>query len=265
MIKSIKVENISIDPKKLKSDEAKRFIDPESVNYKATIEFVSTVPHIEFIISVLIRGLTAQKNVKCLNPDMNTIHYFAVPLGENRPVHGKSIGIYDTIRLMPINQDLPDGFKFELKASNTEDPRYYLTILSSSLTPIKEIPKSITIPFHRRFFLLHLAPGESFEGKFTVGVANNYSLKEMTFFERPNDYTLVFGTTLGRNPKDLMSLIISQIKDDISKSFQSSTQLLGEYKIESEIENLIREYGMEKDEVMKTLLAVFDELLKKKW
>jgi hypothetical protein len=201
------------------SPGAKRFIDAECIQYEAKLELATVADYTSFIVGWLVRGLTEQQKMKCLLP--SSIQYLSHSPGDDPPVHGHCLSIRDGLITLPINQELEVGTKFHLSISNVEPikvepgdkpPMYAITALSDKLQPLSKLPPKLK-PFSNRAYLLHVLPGETLDATYVVGYSNRFSLREMTYFERPTPNTLIFGTTLGRNPSDLLRTVAAQLKE----------------------------------------------------
>jgi len=212
--------DISPDPSK-HPKEALPFLDPADRRLKGQLTIVKST-YSDLLLGQIIRVMRSQKNVKCLVPITDSIKHTSPSIGEDPPVHGSILSIYDFCYQIPINQHLPIGTQFKLSASNVAtktsktDPYYSITILTDQLTPIGDIklPKG-EIPFNRRLYLFPLLPNEQLEGTFRVDYTTQFTILEMIHFERYEN-TLCLHTCLGRNPITLLKIIIDQLEESIN-------------------------------------------------
>jgi hypothetical protein len=209
------------------SNEAKKYLDKGNVQYEGVLEFSDAGEYTDFVIGWLIFGLTDQQDMKCLLPA--NIQYLSHSIGKDPPVHGHCLSIRDGIITFPINQKLEMGTKFRLSIQNSEPiklesgnipPMRAMRILSNQLKPVSPLPKGLK-PFSNRTYLLHVLPGETLEATYVVGTTNQFSLREMTYFERPARNVLIFGTMLGRDPADLLRTVASQLEKRMKENINN--------------------------------------------
>lgn len=222
-----------VDTKNL-HEYSRRLVDPADIRRRMTLRFAPH-EHLPFMRNMLIMGIDDQMDVKCLIPLDDGSEYTQRTYGGGTVVHGSDLSIYTGIHLLPIDQRLEEGTTFELIVPYVEHELMARAIFSESIkslsgasrsegakrpedgvastatAPEKKQATGTILPFNRRFLIFMALPNESLKMQFRVGKADNYSIRERTYWWLDGPDGLVVGTQLDRDPIEYIKLIVRQI------------------------------------------------------
>lgn len=199
---------------KLQKDSWK-YIDPEDHRKTVVIKFKNLEP--EEVNSILINCYRLP--IKYLEPIDIKIHKLilhAESQDKYTTVASTDLMIGNKIRIIPINQDIPEETQFMFNSEkiiktdtdNVKNMVEKLEVVTTVLNENLEPPSSLKIiPYNRRGLITSLRPGEIISGKAFVKKStpytDNFSRNRINHFERNLDNILLVETRLNDSPEKL--------------------------------------------------------------
>ena len=226
IVETVQSYDSTLNPKFL-GEDARRFFDPEDKRLTLAV-WLRHAPSdnkiMPFARARLIEGLMRINGVKTLFLDPADVIYDREPFRLAEKVHGMNPGMRLGLKRLPINQALPIGTKFHIDFEENND-MYAKSVMSYHMTPTKELPSNIGIPFNRRTWFMSLFPGERLSLTTTVVESDDPTDRLISHHrmrlnkKEPNEFIAArnagfeFGTLLGLSPTSVLKKSVKRIEE----------------------------------------------------